>query len=314
MKWSILTVLAFLGLVGLKAQVTSDYDYEIKTDSSDYKIGASIALWQMWSFPEGAEVLNPDVPDSFGKLMRVGVGKAIFETEDGFTKAKRVSQFTILDTGNLKIPFHRWYFKDSQYIESSPFELNIHLVEADTALPIKPIVPVKQVPHTLGEIFTWVAIGLGALAILLTLLWFLLVYLPKQREKQPKVVVPPDPPHVVALRSLEKLKEEKLWQSGDTKLFHSKLSDIARLYIENHFSFNATDLTTDQVLERLAIMKVSHDVLIKLNSSLQLGDLAKFAKASPMPDENEQCQDTVEEFVKKTQNFFKTQTTEEVSD
>lgn len=289
----------------------SDFDYEIRTDSAEYKIGASIALWQVWSFPEGEEVLNPDVPDSFGKLMRVGVGKAMFETDDGFTKAKRVSQFTVLDTGNLKVPFHRWYFKDSQYVESSPFELSIHLVEADTALPIKPIVPVKKVPHTLGEIVTWVAVGLGALAILLTLLWFLLVYLPKQREKQPKVIVPPDPPHVVALRSLEKLREEKLWQSGDTKLFHSRLSDIVRLYIENHFSFNATDLTTDQVMERLAVMKVSREVLLRLNSCLQLGDLAKFAKANPLPDENEQSQDTIEDFIRKTQNFFKTQLSEE---
>ncbi|MDR1585609.1 MAG: BatD family protein, partial [Prevotellaceae bacterium] len=43
------------------------------------------------------------------------------------------------------------------------------------------------------------------------------------------------PPHLVALAALDKIKDEKLWQQGRIKEYHTELTDVLRAYIERVF-------------------------------------------------------------------------------
>lgn len=100
--------------------------------------------------------------------------------------------------------------------------------------------------------------------------------------------VPKLPPHETALKELDKLKEEKLWQRDMVKTYYSRLTDTLRRYIEERFEINAMEQTTDETTLALKnIDDVDKKSLNNLNDILSTADLVKFAKHEPLPDEND---------------------------
>jgi hypothetical protein len=101
---------------------------------------------------------------------------------------------------------------------------------------------------------------------------------------------PKEPAHVVALRALERIKNEKLWQKGQVKLFYSQLTDTLRVYMEERFSFPAMEQTSPEILKSLKGVDLTDDKLLtKMQKILETADLAKFARYEPLPDENDLC-------------------------
>lgn len=113
----------------------------------------------------------------------------------------------------------------------------------------------------------------------------------KAHKKDAPVVVPkakPLPAHVVAMQALDALAEKKLWQNGRNKEFHTELTDILRLYIEQRFNVPAMEKTTDEILDELYELAESQKAsLTNLKQILSMADLVKFAKFNPMADENQ---------------------------
>ena len=95
------------------------------------------------------------------------------------------------------------------------------------------------------------------------------------------------PPHVVALRELDSIKEKKLWQHSRVKEYHSEITDALRKYLENRFSVSAMELTSGEILEKLKGISDTDYAYDNLKQILLLADVVKFAKYQPLPDENE---------------------------
>ena len=112
--------------------------------------------------------------------------------------------------------------------------------------------------------------------------------------------VPKIPPHEIALEKLKKLEEEKLWQKGEVKLFHSNTTEIIREYIEQRFSIPALESTTDEILDNFKKVDLNGELKNILREMLVLADLVKFAKAKPLPDENEKTLQWAYQFVRET--------------
>jgi hypothetical protein len=135
--------------------------------------------------------------------------------------------------------------------------------------------------------YHWYIIGLLVLIILIVLIRY--VY-KRRKENRPffKIAKPKEPAHIIALRKLNELKQNKLWQSGREKEYYSELTFIVREYIENRYDISAMERTSHQLLEVLKHSKVfDKERIPELVQILQLGDLAKFAKFKPLPDEND---------------------------
>ncbi len=110
-----------------------------------------------------------------------------------------------------------------------------------------------------------------------------------------------EPAHVIAFRELEKLKNEKLWQNGETKKYYIRLTEIIRQYLENRFGVNSLELTTSETLEALVKTGFKKDESFnKLRSVLTGADLVKFAKYKPDPTENESVFSNSYDFVSAT--------------
>ncbi len=161
---------------------------------------------------------------------------------------------------------------------------------------IKP--PIAE-PLTIAEVAPWAGGGL----MLAALIVLLIVYLKRRKQNRPFYLIqkPTDPPHVVALRELEKIRAEKLWASENHKLFYTRLIDVVRYYIEGRFRVPAMEQTTDEILGSLKKVDYPFDELYdQLQEALTLADLVKFAKFTPMISENERNMNFAFEFVEKT--------------
>src|SRR5690606_5542605 len=97
----------------------------------------------------------------------------------------------------------------------------------DIKMPYDAPVTLKEViPYILGIIL------IGAI------LFFILYAIKRKKNNQPIFVLPKkpkEPPHVVALRELDRIKSEKIWQQGKSKQFYSEVTETLRKYIENRF-------------------------------------------------------------------------------
>ena len=110
------------------------------------------------------------------------------------------------------------------------------------------------------------------------------------RDNKPiirKVKVEPKlPPHQLAMQEIERIKSEKVWQKGQSKEYYTELTDAIRTYIKNRFGFNALEMTSSEIIDKLLQMN-DKDAISDLRSLFQTADLVKFAKHSPLMNEND---------------------------
>jgi hypothetical protein len=164
--------------------------------------------------------------------------------------------------------------------------IRVRITPPDTAARIFDIIKPYKAPLTAGEVLPWVLLVL----LLCAAGWYLVKFIKKLRMKKTgEVFVPdPDPAHVIAFRQLEKLKQEKLWEKGELKNYYTRLSEIARLYLENRYNVYSMELTTVETLAELKKAGIKEDETFrKLRTVLTGADLVKFAKFNPEPSENE---------------------------
>ena len=210
-------------------------------------------------------------------------------------------------------------FKDSLfYIQPLPFVVNgdtmrtnslslnvIQPFEMDTTDAITDIKPVMKPKIWWWGIFRWVL-----LAILIAGLaiggYFLAKWLKRVLKKEEVEPVDPEtlrPCDEVALEKLDKIKEEKAWQTGEHKKYFSELTFVIREYIGRRYDVHSTEKTSDDTLAAMKPILVADDrkdLYLKLESMLRLADLVKFAKWNPTPDENEVSLTAAYTFVKET--------------
>lgn len=211
---------------------------------------------------------------------------------------------TSFDTGFYIIPsFYFFNTTKQESLRSEALPLEVLTLEVDTAQGIADIKPPYEVPLTFWDILPYILVALLLAGIGLGI-WYILKrkkekVLPEARPK------PAEPAHVWALRELDKLAAQKIWQQGKVKLFHSRVSEILRGYIEFRYEIPALEQTTTEIIDSfLAIQFSDKDLLANLHQSMEISDLVKFAKWEPLPEENEKAIEMAYEFVYKTKKVI----------
>lgn len=168
-------------------------------------------------------------------------------------------------------------------------------VESFEPFDIKDQIPY---PLTFREVLPW---GLGALA--LAALVYCLVRLIRNRRRnrdffgREKVV---DPPHVVALRNLDRLRSQKLWENDRQKQFYTSLTDTLRQYMASFYGFPAMEETTGEIFDELKDKQIDERLLGSIKELFSTADYVKFAKHSASQAENEEAIPTAVKFVNTT--------------
>lgn len=141
---------------------------------------------------------------------------------------------------------------------------------------------------------------MGVLLFSLALIWVLIRYLSNKPIIRIVKIKPKLPPHVVAINEMERIKNDGKWRvSGHDKEYYTALTDAIRVYLNDRFGFNATEMTTGEIVDNL--LNVSDKETIKeLEELLVVADLVKFAKFQPPMNENDRNIVNAIEFVNRT--------------
>ncbi len=168
---------------------------------------------------------------------------------------------------------------------------------AEAADDIRDVKPPVDLPPNYFYLYLLLA-GL----LLLGIVWLmrrLLKPQPKVIKKKPEA--PPRPPWEIAYENLEKLRAERLIESGQIKEYYIRLSDIVRRYIEDRFSVHAPDMTTEEFLfslkDHVALTDAQKSFLKDFMSHC---DMIKFARHTATASEMQQSFDLAKRLVDET--------------
>ena len=162
----------------------------------------------------------------------------------------------------------------------------------------------KNLPFIFAEIRDYAIYGLIALIILSLVAWYIVWYIRNKWQGRVRDVKPAPklPPHVIAIKALDELRNRKLWQNGKHKLYYSTLTEILRVYIEGRWAVGALEMTTDEIISALRDIDIKYDSRSNLVAILRTADMVKFAKALPDAEENEQLFTYAYYFVENTKS------------
>jgi hypothetical protein len=294
-KTILLTITAVIAMlpVSVNAQTVS---VNAKLDSTLMFIGGQMDLTVELSQPKDVFIKFPAYTDTITKSVEI-VNQTPVDTTflDNnrltLTKKYRITSF---DSGLQYIPPMVFELAEDQVkkiYKTEPMALQV-VNPFQNVDPKKGIADIKQpidTPFILAELLPYLPWIIGTLVLLGLLAYVIYRYMKsRQPEGEVKKKKPKEPPHVIALRNLNRIKEEKLWQHEKVKKYHSELTDTIRQYIEDRFGVNALEQTTEETLEAMKHVDLNdREVLDKLQQILELADLVKFAKFRPLPDENE---------------------------
>lgn len=284
-----------LGLILLFAPFSQAQKIQARAvlDSTNILIGDQVNLRLELDQPDNVKIEFPQIGDSLSSSVEV-IQKSPLDTfhldEEDQIKIIQNLTVTSFDSGKQVIP--PFYFRlqyDELYdtIETLPAEFFVHTMPIDTTKGPVDIKHPYEAPVTLKEMSPYI---LGVILIG-ALIFFLFYYIKRKRKNKPifaRPAKPKEPAHIVALRELDKIKEEKLWQNEEVKVYYSLVSDILRTYIEDRFHIQAMEYTTDETIRAFEQRKnlISSKSMEELKSILTLSDLVKFAKYHPLPDDH----------------------------
>ncbi|WP_423127330.1 hypothetical protein [Gaoshiqia sp. Z1-71] len=294
MKLYIYTII-FVGLLAIHFNPLRAQQVHVRAviDSTNVLIGDQFNLRLEVDQPKSALVEFPAFGDSLSETVEI-VARSPLDTFhlDAGEQIKIIQNLTItsFDTGKHVVPalkFGLKYQNIAQIIESQPAEFYVHGMEIDTTKGPVDIKAPYTAPVTLKEVSPYI---LGAILIG-ALIFFLFYYIERRKKNKPVfgwAEKPKDPAHVVALRELDRIKEQKMWQQNQVKLYYSDISDTLRIYIEERFGVQAMEYTTDETIRAFMSQKnlLNEKNFKELKDILSLSDLVKFAKYQPLPDDH----------------------------
>jgi hypothetical protein len=186
---------------------------------------------------------------------------------------------------------------DTLYSESLSLKVQTVAIDTTNFQPYDIKTPIEY-PVTLGEILPYIGFGLLIAAIIALAIYIFVRW--KQHKPLFFAAKPKDPPHIVALRELEKIKTEKLWQNNKIKLYYTRVTDVLRVYLNGQFHIQAMEQTSEEILQSLQSVEMPEALRSRLHEMLTVSDLVKFAKYLPEQQENESALTIVNDFVSAT--------------
>ena len=294
--------LFFLSLLLVNGQ---DIKLSTALEHDSIWLGDQIKLLIVVEQNAGTKVEFPQLPDSIDKVEILSKSKIDTSKLDGTRiQLKQSYLITCFDSGMQMLPPFYFTVKSGSRVDSiksNNLRLFVKMPPVDLKKGPVDIKKPFAAPVTLKEIAPWL---LGI--ILIGALVFLVIYaISRRKRNKPLFQRPPKPklpPHVLALQELDKLKGEELWQHEKVKDYYTRLTDIVRIYIEERFSISAMEQTTYEILTEFKAKEAQVDPksVVELKQILEVADLVKFAKLTPLPDENHQMLSNAYLFVKET--------------
>ncbi len=265
------------------------YTVKATTDSLEYLIGDFIHYKISVEVPDSTEAFVPTVKDSLKDLVLLKQNQSEIKLNNG--NKKIIFDYTLAgyDSLDVTIPEVPVIIREKSKrkidtLFTNKVKLFVSKVKTDPKKDIKDVKDILTIPYD------WLQLLLIILGILILLALAYFVYKKffknKNEESQLEKIKVILPPHKIAYKKLMELENERLWQQGKIKEYHSKLTEIIREYFENRFGFNSLEMTSAETLDELRKYSVTDEAWEITRKFLEDADMVKFAKFQPMPKVN----------------------------
>ena len=293
MKRTFLFILLAAAVLAAKAQVT----VVAAIDSIEMLIGEQVHVTVTATMKEGSKVEFP----VFKPMQQIIPGVEVLKSnelgvkgkENGFVDRSVVYTLTSFDDTLYYLP--PFVVKvDGKPYESKSLALKVLGIEVDT-VHVDQFFGPKDVQDNPFQWSDWsLLFWLSVLMLLLMAVGYYL-YL-RLRDNKPIItrirIVKRLLPHQKAMKEIEQIKADKMQNAENPKEYYTKLTDTLRKYIEDRYGFNAMEMTSSEIIERLerALTDDSQSaetMKAELRQLFTTADLVKFAKYSTMINEND---------------------------
>jgi hypothetical protein len=286
--------------------VSAQPNVRMQASKTSILVGEQIVLHLELLCPLTEKVRFPFIGDTLSKGIEV-LQQSEVDTlfpEGDIAHQLLIQEFVItsFDSGPQLIPPLTFYLKTDS-VQTRPILIEVGTVAVEEETDFRDIKGPMKVRFSLLE---WVLDNwkwlLGLYALIGAVLLYLKLFYKKKKttntiEKEVEVAVPA---HELALDQLQRIVEQKLWQQGELKRYHSALTEVIRSYIENRFSIAALEQTSDELFGHLRYVDLSEVNRMRLRQLLLLADMVKFAKEKPDAAANELSMQNAISFVNET--------------
>ncbi|MFD2543042.1 hypothetical protein ACFSSB_11990 [Lacinutrix gracilariae] len=248
--------------IKIGAQIT--YKVQVETDTTNVVV-----------FPEGQTFLPLEVIESY----------AIDTTkEDAKYKLIKKYGLTQFDSGVYTIPRQKIVI-GTKVFQTDSLQVEVKNIVVDTTkqglYDIKPIIEVEKTPSQWFKYFLLTLLILSVIGFVLY--WF--IWRKKPLTKEEKIALLP--PYDRAKLALQNLDESSYLENAEIKDYYSELTFIIRKYLDEKVYDRALESTTDELINRLNLLKdgnqidISKEDIKNIETILKRADLVKFAKSAP---------------------------------
>lgn len=242
-------------------------------------------------------------PDTFNTLEVLEKAKIDTLRNGAVCTYKQRLVLTGFDSGSFLIPpftfiaIHKNGHTDT--LSTDSIRVAVNTVPVDTSKAFKAIKGIVAADEdSLSDHKALIIALIIAVALLLVFLYYFI-----QHRKQQKTIPVPVKEETIdekAARLLNELDQKGLWQQDKVKEYYTELSTIVRQYIEWRFKTPAMELTTDELLRKAKKHREMALYIDYLKPLLYAADLAKFAKANPLPQEHIDALELARNFIHTT--------------
>ena len=300
MKRSVFLIVLAVSAFRLSAQVS----VEAQIDSIEIFVGQQVHLTLTAHAKENAKVEFPVFQPSqyitpgvevLNSEQRPGVSQ-----DNGFMSRSMVYTLTSFDDTLYYLPPMTVKIDGKPY-KSKSLALKVLTIEVDTAHVDQFFGP-KDVQDNPFQWSDWsLSFWLSVLMLVLLAITYYL-YL-RLRDNKPIIktirIVKRLLPHQKAMKEIEQIKADKMVSSENSKEYYTKLTDTLRKYIEERYGFNAMEMTSSEIIDKLTTTQ-DENAISELRQLFLTADLVKFAKYSTLINENDRNLVNAIDFINQT--------------
>lgn len=285
-RYIILFFFFFLYNLHLNAQVQVIQNI----DSIAILIGQQTDLHVSVTLPKAAHAIFPSYKRSQYMVPGVEVLKMYTDTVDVDHQTLKITRsytLTSFDEHVYAIPAVKVKVNGKDY-QGNQLALKVLTVPVDTLHPNQ-FYPPKDVQSNPFKWQEWSSLFWFSLVMLLCCVF--VVYLRDRLLKNKPVMirirtVRRVPAHQQALKEIDEIKQQRTDNQESQKEYYTRLTDALREYIVKRFGFNAMEMTSFEIIDRL---QHSGDpkMISELREVFQTADLVKFAKYETLINEND---------------------------
>lgn len=293
-------VLILCCVTGLKAQQVT---VEATIDSLQLLIGEQAKIKLQVSMDANQKLRLPLLRDTLVRGVEIlDVAKPDTQLLNDNKRWLVSQEYTVtsFDSALYYLPPFEVLVNDKAY-RSKALALKVYSIPVDTLHPDQFFGPksIQEVPLTWEDLAPMVYSILLLIALGVVTAFFIIRY----RDNKPIIkiikVEPKLPPHLAAMKKIETIKADKVAKREDPKAYYTELTDVIRIYIKERFGFNAMEMTSAEIIERLLEEK-DKESIHDLKVMFETADLVKFAKYAPLMNENDMNLVNAVDFINQT--------------